>query len=159
MGSSSGGIICFGVLFPEGFVFPWNENEFDDNIEKWWLFTIKGFKHSFEIYNKQSNRLSGVTEEDVSRYYKERRDFLKDNPLPIELENCADYYDFNRYVLSVPGIRISCSGFLPTDFNPSELTVQRNKVEDLFFFIDTYCKPEDHKVPIEARWYLCSNYG
>lgn len=36
MGMSTDGQLCFGICFEDGFEFPWDNEEFDNSIERWW---------------------------------------------------------------------------------------------------------------------------
>jgi len=99
MGISVYGQVCFGVLLDDGMELPWE----DSDVEDWWTFTVCGFKHSFEIWDKVTwKRLSDITNEQVDYYYKELFDFQKLYPCPIELVNyCSDSYPM--YILAATG--------------------------------------------------------
>lgn len=82
---SATAILYFGVIFPEEYSFPWDES---DDIEDWWIYKIRGLKHTVEIYDADGNYTNDQrpSAELISSYHDERHTFLKENPLPIELD-------------------------------------------------------------------------
>jgi len=64
MGTTTNGVICYGIQFDEDTEFPWNDKEYegenyDGDIDRWWLYDVLGFKHSFEIYGDDGNYIDG----------------------------------------------------------------------------------------------------
>jgi hypothetical protein len=58
MGVSTDGQIGYGVVFEEGYKFPWDKYPSGD-IEDWWTEEVLGFKHSFEIYDIDGGYIGG----------------------------------------------------------------------------------------------------
>ena len=50
MGMSTDGEIHYGIKFDEDFVFPWNTDEFEYDIEEWWQ-EVGGFQPLFQLYD------------------------------------------------------------------------------------------------------------
>ena len=125
MGVSTDGQICFGILFDEGFEFPWDSNEFEGDIEGWWTFDVLEFRHSFEIFTPEGEYLGGERppEERITEYFRERREFTERNPeLPVELVNCCSG-DCPMYILAIPKTCYSASRGYPEELDPQKLTV------------------------------------
>lgn len=103
MGVSTDGQICYGILFEEGVEFPWDDERFDGDMDDWWLFEVLKFRHSFEIYDPDGNYIDGTrpSQERISEYYNESREFLKANPCPVtKVTHCS--CDYPMCILAVP---------------------------------------------------------
>lgn len=159
MGVSTDGQISFGILFDEGYVFPWDINdsgEFDDDIKVWWR-RKQGFRHSFEIYTPEGGYIDGKrpSEERITAYYKERDDFNDAHPLPaVELVNCCSR-DCPMYILAIAGSVGACSRGYPQRFQPADLQVTPDQVRELLEF----CKAHGIKYEDDPAWYLSSYWG
>jgi len=151
MGQSTNGQICYGIMFEEDTEFPWD----DVGEEDWWL-NVKGFRHSFQLFDASGNYLNGVepTEEQSDIYWGERSKFLEDNPLPVSLVNyCSG--ECPMWIIAVPDtVRYNYRGY-PKAFNPSDLTVADQSVAALLDF----CKQYDIPIDSEPAWYLSSYWG
>ena len=151
MGTSTNGQLCYGIVFEEGFEFPWG-----DDIEDWWTYTIHGFKHSFELFDSAGNYLNGrePSRDECSRYWQERRDFEALHPLPVEVVNyCSG--ECPMYLLAVPGtVRVACRGY-PEVIHPSALVVSNEGRDGLIGFLN------DHgiDIPSDPGWLLTSYWG
>ena len=155
MGTSTNGIIGFGVPCDDGCEFPWGAEEFDGDIEEWWR-QENGFVDVHQPWTEQGNYAAGWLEDDprFEAYYKHRREWLASNPIPVELENyCSGEYPM--YAITVPGAGTSCYRGDPTSFDPSELTVTPEQVEALKAFLAKYEIEHDG----EPRWLLMSYWG
>lgn len=157
MGVSTDGHICFGIAFEDGFEFPWDTEESDQDIDSWWVYGVLGFKHSFELYDEKGEYLNGVKppQEDTDRYYDEKRQFeVKNKKLPVQLVNyCSGGYPM--YILAVPRTYLSCSRGYPADFDPSELTVTEEEKAALLQF----CIDHGIEHDAEPKWLLSSYWG
>lgn len=103
MAVSTNGQICYGVLFEEDYEFPWDAEEWDDDIESWWLFKVCGYANPFELYDKFGKYVGGKEphQRRIDRYYSTRQTFEKEHPLPVSLVNyCSGEYP--AYILAVP---------------------------------------------------------
>lgn len=91
MGSRPSSTIAYGVCFPEGTKFPWDNNWNNDFYE--WLFKIDGFKAKTilpDIYDEEGNYKEGITKEQklerddaLTKYFRERSEFRKKHPEKI----------------------------------------------------------------------------
>lgn len=152
MGVSADGRICFGLLFDEGYEFPWDESEMD--IDDWWR-DQHDWKPSRPIYDEKGNHLPGVLDADVKAYYKERREWDIAHPLPVELVNyCSG--DYAMYILAIPGTGKRASQGDPVVISPALDFVLKAKDRQAFLdFIQTH-EIDPQAVP---AWYLCSYRG
>lgn len=155
MGTSTDGRISFGIAFEEGFEFPWeaDPNDFNDDIEDWWIYKIHCFKHSREVYG-DGGRLPGVTDEDVSAYWAEKREFAQKHPLPVRLVNyCSG--DFPMYIIAVPSSCLNNNRGYAVEFDPASLTVTDDERAALLKFFT------DHGIEVssEPKWLLTSYWG
>jgi hypothetical protein len=93
MSVSTNGQLSFGIAFEEGFEFPWDDERFDGEIDKWWR-CVRGFTHTTEYpFNEFGDYKPGINSKSpiVDAYYREVHDWEKANPIPIEVVNyCSD---------------------------------------------------------------------
>jgi len=157
MGTSTDGQICYGVLIEEGTLLPWDNDEYDGDIEDWWIYGVLGFKHSFEIYDKDGNFIDGVqpSQEKLDAYYSERRKFEEQNEkLPVELVNCCSG-DYPMWIIALPRTIINAKRGYPESFNPAQLKISNKEKELLFAF----CKKFKIEMTDVPRWWLSSYWG
>lgn len=148
MSQSTDGQICYGVLFEDGYEFPW-----ENNIEDWWWEEICGYKPPFDIY-KNDRLIPGVTEETKRKYYDHMFEFQGNHPIPVELTNyCSD--DYPMYILAVKSSILSASRGEPESFNPEELKVTQEETNTLLDFINKYVSKDE----FTPKWYLSSYWG
>lgn len=156
MGVSTDGQIGFGVVFEEGYEFPWDKHTSED-IDDWWTEEVLGFKHSFEIYDEKGNYIGGEKppQETIDRYYKEWSDFRDSHPkVPVELINyCSG--DYPMYMLAVPSSCKSNSRGDAEEFDPAALRVTDAEKQTLLDF----CKKYKLKYEKGPGWYLTSYWG
>lgn len=165
MGQSTDGQICYGIAFPDGFSFPW------DDHEKWWR-EVNGYKHPFKLYNNdESGYIGGVRDEKkIDAYYDHQHAWDKEHPFPVELVNyCSG--DCPMYILAVKETCKNNSRGYPEKFNPAELKVTEEQKQSLLDFCNKYLGEkisehnndeyisEDNKIVLEPEWYLTSYWG
>ena len=152
MGRSTNGQLCYGVAFDDGHEFPWGEDE----IEDWWTYTVNGFKHSFELWDGDGNVLNGrePTNDEVSRYFEERRAFDAEHMLPVELVNYCSGSD-PMFAIAVPSTVHTALRGIPTVIDPSSLVVTDDERAALLKFF------ADHGIeaPEGPAWLLTSYWG
>lgn len=104
MGTSSNAHIGYGIILDEGVELPWEE----EGLDKWYCRASHG--------------------KDFGGKYREMWDFLRQNPIPFQLENyCSGEYPI--YALVVTGTIKTATRGRPTNFNPSDLVVTPEAVE------------------------------
>ena len=153
MGLSTNGEISYGVPFEEGYEFPWG----DKDIENWWIYDVLGFKHSFQIYDKDGEYLNGVrpSEADVNRYYEEKDAFAKTQPkLPVEMVNyCSG--DYPMYILAIPGTVQTAYRGNPHKLSSAQRVITDDEIVAFREFLSRFeLKPSDTE-----DWYLTSYMG
>ena len=157
MTQSTDGQICFGLLFEEDTVFPWDDHERWGDIDDWWLSYVLKWLPSNELYDKDGEYLGGVKppEETIDKYYKEKHDFVEKAPkLPVQLVNvCSSEYP--QYILAVPSTFMRASRGYPESFHPMDLKVTPQEIDTLLEFCRTY----DIEIPGDPMWYLSSYWG
>ena len=155
MSHSTNGEISFGILFPEGFEFPWESY----GEEEWWLKTL-GYKPPFELFNEEGNYINSLdkdNKEKISQYFAHKRDFETKNPLPFELVN---YCSANcpMFILACPGsVKTAYRGY-PKEISLSSESSYYSEKEALLNFIQTYLKDIDgfEDIDLTFKWYLSS---
>lgn len=155
MGVSTNGIIAYGVICEEGLELPWLTREYDCDIQDWW-FEITGFQSRFQPFTEDGNYAEGWTREDprLEEYYDERREWLTQNPIPVEVENyCSG--DVPMFALVIPETNFNCRRGYPVRFDPAELSVTTEQVEVL----KSFCEAYDIKYQGEPGWLLMSYWG
>lgn len=153
MGVSTDGQICYGVLFEEGFHFPWGESY---DIEDWWMRT-SGYKPSVEIYNEKGEYINGVRPERsvLDNYFEERGKFRDEHPVPVEMVNACSY-DYPVWIVALKETFFKANRGYPVIIKEENIIIteeQRTALLDFFkkFDIDIEGK--------EPNWYLSSYWG
>ena len=157
MGASTDGQICYGIVSEEGIEFPWDTEQFEGDIDEWWIRDVLGFRHSFEIYDRDGEYIGGEQppQEKISRYHEEKRVFKENNPkLPVELVNyCSGEYPM--YILAIPETCNSARRGYPTEFDPASMVVTDEQKQSLINICNAYGIEFEN----EPAWYLSSYWG
>jgi hypothetical protein len=151
MGVSTDGEISFGVLFEEGFEFPW-----DDYDEVSWWTTVNGYEPPCQPFTDIGEYAEGFTKNDprVREYFEHHREWLQANPLPFTTVNyCSAEYP--AYILAIPGTVKTASRGYPEKFDLDSLKVPSDKIDAFVAFCKKYL---DMEAP-EMHWYLSSYWG
>ena len=152
MGVSTDGQICFGIAFEDEMEFPWDSDEYDGDIEGWWICAVNEYRSPFEIYNSDGEYLGGIkpSDERINEHYRAKRVFKNAHPLPVELvHHCSG--DYPMYILAIPRTVKKASRGYPEEINPSEMVVTQDECNLLIEFC------EIHGIEAEApRWWLTS---
>jgi hypothetical protein len=146
--SSATANLSYGFVFEEGFRFPWTDDE-DNDIEEWWI--NNGFDNPIEYpYDEDYNLKKGITTEDVELWYINRRDWLKDNPLPVELIAFGSGWE-SLYILTVKNAS-SSSDCDPIKLEPEFMSYEKVWAlrQRLLDFVATY----GIKTTGEPKWWL-----
>lgn len=142
--------LCFGILFEEYFEFPWNDEKYEGDEEKWWEH-VAGFVPSFFPYDEHGEYQEGVDSEDprVDLYYAERTEWYKHNPFPVTINICGSY-DAHETLLCAPDIGYSGS------WEDSEVVdIQELRASKLMEFkLVAFCKQFDIDTDGVTQWYL-----
>lgn len=155
MGTSTNGIIGFGVPCDEECEFPWDAEEFEGDVETWWRHE-NGFVDIHNPWTEDGKYAAGWTKNDprFDAYYNHRRAWLEANPVPIEAENyCSG--DYPMYAITIPGVGAFCRRGDPATFDPSNLVVTPEQISALKSFLDKYSIEHNG----EPRWLLMSYWG
>jgi hypothetical protein len=142
--------LYYGVVFDEGFEFPWDTWGEED----WWIEEIVGWKPPVELYDKDGNYINGFepSKEDHEKYYASLRKAREENPFPVKLINyCSG--DCPMWMIAV-GQGYRASRGYPEKINPELLVVSTEEVEILQGFIEKYIGA--YSAP---GWYLTSYWG
>ena len=151
MSMSTDGQICYGIIFDEGSEFPWNKNDWDGDIENWWLEEICGYEKPFEAYNGRGELI--VSKEKLEAYFYIERRFKEKHSLPVKLVNyCSAEYPM--YILAVPSSVYENSRGYPLEFKPGGLITTDTEVLLLLDFCEEHCKAKE-----SPQWYLTSYWG
>lgn len=179
MGQSTDGQLCYGIAFPEGFEFPWMEEDEDGDIvgdeEDWWL-KENGYKPPFELYDKNGEYAPGIKtkrvmghveaedEKLVNSYYEHKREFKDQHPFPVEVINyCSG--DCPMYILAIKGTFTRNSRGYPEVIDPAALKVTDEQKQVLIDFCKKYLQEKidehngdyhDDKIELEPKWLLSS---
>jgi len=153
---STDGQICYGILFGEDVKFPWDTEEWQDDIEEWWTYEVCGYKNPFELYDDDGNYLDDIwaTEEKIDEYYDRKFKFQETHPLPVSLVNyCSG--DFPLYILTLPQtIKIAKRGY-PEILNSQNFVVSKEEKDSLLSF----CFKHGIAISSDPQWYLSSYWG
>ena len=154
MGVSTNGIVAFGVALEEGVTLPWESDpDFDDDIETWW-FSVNKYEGRLSPFTDLGEYAPGFSRGDprIDQYFEDRRNWLKGNPLPIQLQNyCSD--SCPMWAACVPDTIVTAfRGYLEAlDFEAMGTPDATKLVEFL----------EKHEIEYEGQpgWLLMSYWG
>lgn len=157
MGVSTNGVISFGFVFEDGFEFPWDAAQFeDDGIDGWWRH-VHGYANPVaNPYTPEGNRKPDIDRDDprISAYHKHTIDWDDAHPLPVVLENyCSN--ECPMWMLTVPGVGEMARRGYPEKIGPELLTVTPEQVAALVDF----CRKYGIETDGEPCWYLTSYWG
>lgn len=185
MGVSTDGQLCYGIVFPEGFQFPWDGDEGGGGDEEDWWMKKQGYKELFQLYSEdgegyapgiqtvkgQYGRIEVAPEDKhkVDEYYEHRRKFKEEHPFPVKLVNyCSG--DCSMYIVAVADSVKSNSRGYPMKIVPNELKVTDEEKQGLIDFCEKYLKEQidehnedeynkDEQIVLEPEWWLSSYWG
>ena len=154
MSQSTDGEISYGIKFEEDFEFPWDDDKYTYDIDDWWL-EVLGYQIPFEVYDKDGNYINNERPEEkvINEYYKHRREFLEQNPVPIQLVNyCCSLYP--EYIVAIPSTIQTANRGCPVELNINELTFTDEERYKLIEFCIKYLNLT--KEQCDPKWYLTS---
>lgn len=143
------GQICYGILFEEGYEFPWDIEPWD-GAEAWWR-DVNGYESLEYPWAANGAYKPGYSADDprVREYFIHRRTWDEVNPFPITLVDCG-YCDL--WILAVTSSFISCDS--PEAFNPADLIVH---VDETMVLLD-FCRRWDIELH-DPKWWLNTYQG
>lgn len=116
MGVSTDGEICYGIVFDDGYEFPWDNDVDSGDSEDWWIRVV--------LNRTYTN-------------YAELKEIRQENPIPFELVNyCSGEYPM--YILAVPGTVLRANRGYAKEFNPADLKVDEEASKKLIAFCEEY---------------------
>lgn len=156
MSVTTNGQICFGIPFGERDDFPWQDDEWEGDIDEWWMRSVCGWKPSKELYAPDGDYIDGrvPSDQEIDDHYREQREFAKRNPLPVQMVNTCSG-DYPMWIIAVADVGISASRGYPAMFDPAGLSVTDDQVEALAGF----CKRFGLVGEGDPGWYLSSYWG
>lgn len=161
MGISSDGQICYGIAFEEGYEFPWLEDKWEGDEEKWWFNGVCGYKPPFIIYNNEGEFINDERppQKIMDEYYNHYDEFKKANPMSVDIVgHCS--YDYRMFVVAVKGTFVSSSRGDLTEIICNE--IGQDQIKIIIDFCNKYCKPPNDycEFPeMKPCWLLSSMYG
>lgn len=158
MGQSTDGQICYGFLFEEGHVFPWDDEKYD-GPEEWWREVNEYENPEPNPFTPEGEYAEGFTDDDprTKAYFKHIRYWEEDHPLPFEMVNVCSG-DFPQYILAIPGTVTRANRGYPVEINP--ISLGDFSVEMMQYFCISMEKfGHGPKSGAEPAWYLSSYWG
>lgn len=129
MSESTNGQLSFGVVFDEGFEFPWDLTH-EGDIDEWWR-DIRGFVNPIESpFTPEGQYKPGIDRDSpfISEYFAKRREWGEANPLPVDVVNyCSGDYPLHilatKHMIARRGYpeRVDADFFEDTDKSANEL--------------------------------------
>lgn len=139
MGTSTNAIIAFGIQLEEGFEFPWDDENDENDCVDWW-----------RELNNYNNPYDWKIDKD---YWKYQNEWDKENPIPFEIENYCSQ-ECPMYILAVKGTVKTAERGYPNDFNPNDLKVDPESLNIFKRFIDKYKISDEN-----PKWLIFSYWG
>ena len=100
MGQSTDAQICYGIQVEDDAELPWDE--YDGDIEEWWLHKVCGYTNPFEMFDDNGNWIGRkeFPQDKQDEYFQSRREFEATHPLPILLvRHCSG--DYPMYIVAL----------------------------------------------------------
>lgn len=157
MSTSTDGQLSFGLIFDEGFEFPWcdedGDGDEDDFIRAWWYKRNSYGDPTLKLYDSDGNCVEPESSrgEAVARLYSERREWEEAHPIPIQVVN---YCSCDSPMLMLATRHFSASRGYPKELD-LECLVSLDLEPDrqiLSAFLEEYGIESDH----EPQWFLSS---
>jgi hypothetical protein len=156
MGVSTNGEISYGILFEEGFEFPWDNEQGEGDLDDWWK-SVNGYENPhFDPFDSAGNYKPGVAKDDprIDTYFEHSREWVAAHPVPVELVNyCSD--DCPMYILALPGLGTTANRGYPQAIDPAQLVVTAEQAQAL----KDFCAKHGIETNDEPKWWLSSYYG
>lgn len=153
MGVSTNGQLCFGVLFEEGYEFPWE----DDGLEDWWLIE-SGWTWDGEYPYTEDGKdyAPGFTPDDprIDAFYTSQSRWKESHPCPVIDVNYQSG-EAPAYLIAIPSTLIEAYRGYPEVIDPSRLVVTDEDVQTILDFCDRYSLEFEG----EPAWFLSSFWG
>lgn len=157
MGVSTDGQICYGILFPEDFEFPWDDEKFGGDVRDWWLVHVMGYKEPFRAYSDDGESMPGIDDAKIREYFSHRSGFEmeKGPPLVQAVNVCSGSYP--EWVVALRSTCLVANRGNPVSFNPESLHVSDTDRDELIRFCEEYIPdPGDEYPELVPKWYLSS---
>ena len=154
MSTSTDAILFFGVLLDEDQELPWEDS--DDEFGGWFIRNETAWKPAKECYDENGEHLPGVTEEDVTQYWAEFRDY---EPKHFEIVyHCS--YEYPMFGLALKDCTLRAYRGYPKVVNFGEIISAEKALAlpDDRQVLDDFIKKHGLKVS-EYGWYLVSMWG
>ena len=160
MGISSDGQICYGIEFEDEYEFPWEDEEWNQDIEKWWCFGICGYKPLFKIYDENGEHIDkNISPKKINEYYEQYNNFKKINPMNVDIiQHCT--YENSIYIIAVPNTYQYNSRGYAKEIKLREISEKEEN--HVINFCEKYCKTIssfDVFPKMELKWLLTSMMG
>lgn len=155
MGVSTNAEINYGIVFDEGFEFPWDDDKYDCDIWEWWR-DVNGYKPLFKPYSDDGGYAPGFSKDDprIDEYYEHMNKWDEENPIGVKLVNyCSD--DCPIYMLAIEKAGILAHRGEPALFVPSELL----GAKAMSAWLTEFCAKWGIETEQEPGWYLTSYWG
>lgn len=163
MDTSTDGEISFGIMFEEGFEFPWDqscddgevEHDFGGDIEEWWRL-MNGFSIADSPFTQEGDYKPGVTKNDprINSYFDRQYKWDLENPLPVQLISYKSG-DCPAYILAVPQSVITANRGVPVEIQVNQLKTNDAAAKVLMDFCERFGIETDEK----PKWWLSSYCG
>ena len=146
MSTSINGQICYGIKFPDGYVFPWY-----NDIEKWWR-NENGYEKPFELYDESDESVK-PPQEKIDEYYDHLHKWEDEHRMPVSLVNYQSCDD-PLWIITVPSSEIYAQCGYPQEFFPLDFNIKGKDILSLLNFCDKY-----QLVGEGPCWWLSSYWG
>lgn len=153
MGVSTDAQICYGILLEE-----YDERlpkYMVNDIDTWWYEEILGYTPPFEIYDENGRKPEYENnKEAVTEYFKHRRDFEAEHPLPFELVNYC-HSEVPMYIVAMTGSLVTAHRGHPRELSPTLMALKNDNEQRFLDAVEKYL-PEVTEKP---TWWLSSYWS
>jgi hypothetical protein len=147
--------VCFGVLLENTEQLPWNHAKYEYYINDWWIDSVCGFKPSTELFDSNREYINKYsTYEQVQTYIEERKKFIREHLLPVELITYGYSEDELGMILSHKDLIYQTWYDTPIKLNNTMFDFKTIPPQSVS--ITKFCEDHNIKYKEEPAWYTVS---
>jgi hypothetical protein len=123
-----------------------------EDEEDWWI-----AQHEVPyimVYDEDGGHLPGITETDVKVYWEDRKQWLKENPLPVEFMQVG-WYEDPMIVVCVKGTTSTCWTDNLKKLDVRDMDMEGDNAYEDLMLVEKFCRK--YKIPVDfdaPGWYL-----
>lgn len=138
---------------PDEFQMPWDNDKHDRDPDDWWIEVNRVLEKDGAPrypYTEEGEHKEGMTEAEVDRYWDWRKAWLKENPIPFEVEQYG-HYNYGYTFIALKGAVTAADIYKPRKIDEALFEIQRTEELDELREI---CKKYEIPIDEDGGWYI-----